>query len=162
MLLDGITKLINNMKNWIKSIGDWIRNTFSNVHDQLEVKGPVAVKAVQKFKESIEEHEGSLQWIVQQTRMDGDDEVLEFVLTKLPSLVKEMAIVDGLASHSDSIDEAWIAYTRYLKSKMKESRVKDWVMLAAQALGMIITRKAPIQVLIIAGQKAFQLLFGKA
>lgn len=157
-----LTKLINKMKKVLKDIADFIRKVFSSLHDLLEDKSPLAVRIAQKFKEAVEEHEGSLDWIVQKTETEKDDEALEFVKIKLPLLITELAIVEGIATKDMTQEQAWNAYVLYLKSKMKEGRAKDWIFLAGQILGFIIGKKAPIQALIMATQKAYQLIFGKS
>lgn len=165
IMQDGITKLINKMKidlkKLFKKIAEFIINVFTDISDLLEEKAPQAVILTQYIKESIEKHDGSIEWLLEKLKSEKLDYLYDFAKDKLPLVISEMALIDGLATKETPKDEAWNAYSNYIASKIKESRVKDWVLLASKILGAIISRKAPESWLIIATQFAYEKVFGK-
>jgi hypothetical protein len=156
-----LLKLKNNMKKLFEKIGNFLRNVFADISEQLEEKAPLAVRVVNYVKEGIEDHGGSIEWILDKTVTQKDNDAYDFIKDKLPHLIKELTILDGLAGDETPLAETWQTYVEYISMKMKDGRAKDWIFLAGDILGFIINRKAPIAGLIIATQKAFHLLFGK-
>lgn len=149
------------MKNIFKKIGDFLRNLLSDAVDIVEEKAPKAVQIVQKVKEAIEEHDGNIEWVLSKTATEQDDEVYNIVKEKLPTVAKELAVIEGLVGDEATPEEAWSIYMQYIASKTKASRAKEFVMLAATILQAIITKKFPLAILIASTQKAYHLLFGK-
>jgi 5'(3')-deoxyribonucleotidase len=149
------------MKKLFDKIGNFLRNAFTDISQELESKAPLAVRITNYVKEGIEDHDGSIQWILDKTVSEKDNEAYEFIKEKLPHLIKELTILDGLAKDTDNLAITWEIYVKYIHSKMKQGRAKDWVFLAGDVLGFIINRKAPIAALISVTQKVFHLIFGK-
>lgn len=145
----------------MKKLLNWISNLLKDIYDLIEEKAPFAVKVTQYIKTSIEEHGGSIEWMLNQTATERDNEAYYFIRDKLPIVAKEIAVVDGLVNGVVSTEVATKVYFDYIASKTKAGRVKDIVFLAAMILQAIITKKVPIQALILATQKAYHLLFGK-
>jgi len=145
----------------MKNLFKWISNLFTNAYDFIEIKAPLAVIITQKVKLAIEEHNGSIEWILDQTATEKDNEAYEFIKQKLNIVIKEIAVIDGIVSDNLKPELATEAYLKYLASKSKESRVKDYIMLAARILQAIIGKKIPYDLLILATQKAYRILFGK-
>lgn len=147
------------MKKLIEKIAQLIRNLFGNVFELLEEKAPLAVKITQDLKESLEEHGGKVEWILDKTATEKDNEAYDFVKNNLPKVAKEIAVIDGLVSEDATDLEAYQIYVDYLLSKKKEGRAKEFIFLAAQILGMIIGKSAPIDLLVMVTQKAYRLIF---
>lgn len=148
-------------KRLIISVGDFLRRFFGDASEILESKAPVAVRVVGYLKDGIEKHDATIQALLDRTATEKDNEAYDFIKDNLPALVKELALIDGLADEFDSTGTAWKKYTSYLSRKAKGARAKDWIYLAGQVLSWILLKKVPIQAAIIATQKAFQLIFGK-
>ena len=110
------------------------------------------------MKEAIEEHDGKFEWVLNKLENDNATKAYQFAKDNLPTLVKELAIMDGLVEVGQTKEEAWVSYSAYIQSKLKEGRKKEWVGLSAEILGMILTKKAPIPALILATQKAYHLI----
>lgn len=160
--LDGISQInINNMKKLLEKIATFIRKVFTDISDELEENAPLAVRVTNILKEGITKHDGSIQWMLNKTEYTKDNEAYQFIKDKLPDLAIELAIIDGLADSNTNKFEAWKAYVNYINSKVNKSQTKEWIFIAGEVLGFIINKKAPIQALIMASQRAFQLLFGK-
>ena len=145
----------------MKNLFKWISNLFTKAYDFIEIKAPLAVIITQKVKLAIEEHNGSIEWILDQTATEKDNEAYEFIKQKLNIVIKEIAVIDGIVSDNLKPELATEAYLKYLAGKSKESRVKDYIMLAARILQAIIGKKIPYDLLILATQKAYRILFGK-
>ena len=145
----------------MKNLFKWISNLFTKAYDFIEIKAPLAVIITQKVKLAIEEHNGSIEWILDQTATEKDNEAYEFIKQKLNIVIKEIAVIDGIVSDNLKPELATEAYLKYLAAKSKESRVKDYIMLAARILQAIIGKKIPYDLLILATQKAYRILFGK-
>ena len=139
-------------------IADFIRKVFSDISDLLEEKAPIAVQVTQAMKEAIEEHDGKFEWVLNKLENDNATKAYQFAKDNLPTLVKELAIMDGLVEVGQTKEEAWVRYSAYIQGKLKEGRKKEWVGLSAEILGMILTKKAPIPALILATQKAYHLI----
>ena len=144
----------------MKNLFKWISNLFNKAYDLIEDKAPMAVIITQKVKLAIEHHNGSIEWILDQTATEKDNEAFEFIKQKLDIVIKEMAVIDGIVSDNLKPELATKAYLEYLAGKAKESRVKDYIMLAARILQAIIGKKIPYDLLILATQKAYHLIFG--
>jgi hypothetical protein len=145
----------------MKKLFAWISNLFNKTYDLIEEKAPLAVIITQKVKDAIEKHNGSIEWILDQTATEADNKAYEFIQDKLGVVVKEIAVIDGLINERVDPDMAVKIYFDYLASKAKESRAKEWIFLAAKILQAIIGRKIPVDLLILATQKAYRILFGK-
>lgn len=145
----------------MKKLFTWISNFLKDIYDLIEEKAPLAVRITQWVKTAIEEHNGSIEWLLNQTDFDGDDEAYEFFKEKFQIVAKEIAVVDGLVNGVVSPEVATKVYFDYIAGKTKAGRVKDIVFLAAMVLQAIITKKVPIQALILATQRAYHLIFGK-
>lgn len=153
---------MSKLKNFFQSIGNFIREAFSDIKDLLDNKAPQAVRLTQVIKLAIEEHDGKFEWVLARLKNEGLDELYHFAKTRLPMLVKELAVIDDLSDPDTSHEDAWKAYMGYIASKSKHSRTKDIIMLAAEVLGFIIgKRDTPIPALIIATQKWYHIIFGK-
>jgi len=150
----------NKLKEIMKKLFAWISNLFTKAYDLIEVKAPMAVIITQKIKIAIESHGGSIEWILDQTESEKDNEAYEFIVLKLNGVIKEIAVIDGIVSDNLKPEYATEAYLKYLASKTKESRVKDYILLAARILQAIIGKKIPYDLLILATQKAYHLIFG--
>lgn len=148
------------LKKIMKKLFIWISNLFNKAYDLIEVKAPMAVIITQKVKLAIEEHEGSIEWILNQTATEKDNEAYEFIKLKLNGVIKEIAVIDSIVSDNLKPELATEAYLKYLATKSKESRVKDYILLAAKILQAIIGKKIPYDLLILATQKAYHLIFG--
>jgi hypothetical protein len=145
----------------MKNLFKWISNLFTKAYDFIEIKAPLAVIITQKVKLAIEEHNGSIEWILDQTATEKDNEAYEFIKQKLNIVIKEIAVIDGIVSDNLKPELATEAYLKYLANKSKESRIKDYIMLAARILQAIIGKKIPYDLLVLATQKAYRVLFGK-
>jgi len=156
-----ITNFINHMKNLLKKIGNFLRNLIGDVVDIVETKAPKAVQIVQKIKEAIELHQGSIEWILEKTATEQDDEAFIIIKEKLPVVAKELAAIEGLVGEEASTEEALAIYFEYIASKTKKARAKEYILLSAILLQALITKKLPLEILIVATQKAYHLLFGK-
>ena len=141
-------------------IAQFIRNVFTDISDLLEEKAPIAVQVTQAMKESIEQHDGKFDWVLTKLENENLTQAYNFAKTHLPTLVAELAVLDGLVTVGHSKEEAWKTYTSYITTKLKAGRRKEWANIAVEVLGMIIAKKAPSGALIIATQKAYHLLFG--
>jgi hypothetical protein len=149
------------MKNLLKKIGNFLRNLIGDVVDIVETKAPKAVQIVQKIKEAIELHQGSIEWILEKTATEQDDEAFIIIKEKLPVVAKELAAIEGLVGEEASTEEALAIYFEYIASKTKKARAKEYILLSAILLQALITKKLPLEILIVATQKAYHLLFGK-
>jgi len=145
----------------MKKLFTWISNIFNKSFDIVEEKAPLAVTITQKVKEAIEKHEGSIEWLLDQTKMDHDNKAYEFIKDKLPNVIKEIAVIDGLINERVEPEQALKVYMNHVSSKVKESRAKEWIMLSAKILQAILGKKLPIDLLILATQKAYHILFKK-
>lgn len=145
----------------MKNLFNWISNLFTKVYDLIETKAYLAVIITQKVKLAIEKHNGSIEWILDKTATEKDNEAYEFIKNKLGYVIKEMAVIDGIVSDNLKPELATEAYLQYLAGKTKESRVKYYIMLAARILKAIIGKKVPYDLLVLATQKAYRILFGK-
>jgi len=145
----------------MKNLFKWISNLFTKAYDLIEIKAPMAVIITQKVKLAIEEHNGSIEWILDQTATEKDNEAYEFIKNKLGIVIKEIAVIDGIVSDNLKPELATEAYLKYLESKAKESRAKDYIFLAAKILQAVIGKKIPYDLLVLATQKAYRILFGK-
>lgn len=149
------------IKKLLKEIANFVRKVFGDLFDLLEEKAPLAVKITQDLKESLEDHGGKVEWILDKTATEKDDEAYEFVKNKLPKIAKQIAVIDGLVDENATDEEAYEIYVAFLLSKKKEGRAKEFIFLAAQILGMIIGKKAPIDLLVTMTQRAYRLIFKK-
>lgn len=145
----------------LRKIADFFRETFSDITDLIEEKASTAVQVTQAVKEAIEKHNGSIEWVLEHLQVNGMNEAYKFAEKNLPIIVQELALVDNLIKPGQSQMDAWNAYTGYIASKIKKSRSKEWVMLSAKILGAIIGKKVNISFLIMATQRAYQLIFNK-
>lgn len=149
------------MKKLLDKIGNFLRDLFSDVVELVEEKAPLAVKAVQKVKEAIESNGNTIEWILNKTETEKDNEVFALIKGHLPAVSKELAVIEGLVGPEATTAHAMEVYLNYVESKAKAARAKEYIMLASVLLQAIITRKMPLEVLIIATQKAYHLIFGK-
>ncbi len=145
----------------MKNLFKWISNLFTKAYDLIEIKAPMAVIITQKVKLAIEEHNGSIEWILDQTATEKDNEAYEFIKNKLGIVIKEIAVIDGIVSDNLKPELATKAYLEYLAGKAKESRVKDYIIMAARILQSVIGKKIPYDLLVLSTQKAYRILFGK-
>lgn len=145
----------------MKNLFKWISNLFTKAYDLIEIKAPLAVIITQKVKLAIEEHNGSIEWILDQTATEKDNEAYEFIKNKLGIVIKEVAVIDCIVSDNLKPELATEAYLKYLGSKTKESRAKDYIFLAAKILQAVIGKKIPYDLLVLSTQKAYRILFGK-
>lgn len=149
------------MKKLFAWIGKTIRSLVSDGVNLLEDKGPLAVRITQKIKEAIEQYDGTVSWLVKLTATEKDDEVYEFIKYKLPALIKEIAVVDGLVNDRMSNEGAVKVYTDYILNKTPEGRGKEWANMAGEVLMAIVMKKYPKALVLLVTQKAYTLLFGK-
>lgn len=147
------------MKKLLDQIGNFLRNLFSDFVEVIEAKAPLVVQAVQKIKEAIESNDDTIEWILNKTSTEKDNEVYALIKGYLPSVSKELAIIEGLITEGASDEEAMKAYLGYIESKAKAARAKEYIILASTLLQAVITKKAPLELLIIATQKAYHLIF---
>jgi hypothetical protein len=145
----------------LKKIGDFFREAFSDLTDLLEEKAGTAVQITQAVKEAIEKHNGSIEWVLEHLQINGLHKAHKVAKHQLPMVVHELALIDGLVKVGQSQEDAWKAYTDYVASKVKDGRKKEWVLLSAEMLGMIIGKKVNLAFLIMATQRAYQLIFNK-
>ena len=145
----------------MKKLLNWITNFMKDVYDLIEEKAPFAVRVTQKVKIAIEEHGGSIEWMLNQTATEKDNEMYYFIRDKFPIVAKEIAVVDGLVNGMVTPEVATKVYFDYIASKTKAGRVKDIIYLAAMILQAIITKKVPDHFLVLATQRAYHLIFGK-
>lgn len=145
----------------MKKLFAWISNLFSKTFDFIEEKAPLAVIITQKVKEAIEKHNGSIEWILDQTATELDNQAHDFIKDKLGIVIKEIAVIDGLINEKVHPEVATKIYFDYIASKAKESRAKEWIYLSAKILQAILGKKLPVNLLILATQKAYRILFGK-
>jgi hypothetical protein len=156
-----LNNLFTKMKKLLDKVGNFLRGLFSDVVDLIEDKAPLAVKAVQKVKEGIEANEDTIKWITEKTKTQKDDEVFALIKGHLPAVSKELAVIEGLVDADATPEKAMEVYLKYVESKAKGARAKEYIMLASTLLQAIITKKMPLEILVVASQKAFHLLFGK-
>lgn len=147
------------MKKLLDKIGNFLRDLFSDIIDLIENKAPLAVQAVQKIKEGIESNGNTIEWILNKTETEKDNEIYALIKNHLPIVSKELAIIEGLVEEGASDSEAMAAYLGYIESKAKAARAKEYIILASTLLQAVITKKMPLEVLIIATQKAYHLIF---
>ena len=145
----------------MKKLFAWISNLFSKSYDFIEEKAPLAVIITQKVKDAIEKHNGSIEWMLDQTATEADNKAYDFIKEKLGIVIKEIAVIDGLINEKVSPEVATKVYFDYIASKAKESRAKEWIYLSAKILQAILGKKLPVDLLILATQKAYRILFGK-
>ena len=145
----------------MKKLFAWISNLFTKVYDLIEEKAELAVVITQKVKLAIEEHGGKIEWILDQTATEKDNEAYEFIKNKLTLVIKEIAVVDGLVNQKVTPEVATKVYFDYVAGKAKDGRAKEWIFLSASILQAIIGKKVSIDLLILATQKAYHLIFGK-
>lgn len=158
--INNLIKTIKTMfKKLFNQIGDFLRNLFSDIVDIVETKAPKAVQAVQKIKEGIESNGSTIEWIISKTKTEKDDEIYALIKNHLPTVSKELATIEGLVEEGASDEEAMEAYLGYIESKAKAARAKEYIILASTILQAIITRRMPLEILIIATQKAYHLIF---
>lgn len=145
----------------LKKIADFFREKFSDLSDLLEENAGTAVQITQAVKESIEKHDGSIKWVFEHLQVNGFERAYNVAKLHLPEIVNELSLIDGLVNPGQTQEEAWNAYTNYVQSKFKESRRKEWVVLSAEILGAVIGKKVNLAFLIMATQRAYQLIFNK-
>lgn len=149
----------------MKKLFQWIRNAIlsvvSDVFEIVEEKGPEAVQIAQQIKKAIEENDGTIHWITQLTASSKDDQFVAWVKAKLPGIVKEIAMVDGLVTDKVDPEVAARIYGNYILTKTKEGRAKEWADLAARILIAIIGKKVPMDIAIMVTQKFYRILFAK-
>jgi hypothetical protein len=145
----------------LKKIADFFREKFSDLTELLEENAGTAVQITQAVKEAIEKHDGSIQWVLDHLKVNGLEKAYNVAKYHLPFVVHELALVDSLVKPGQSQDQAWQAYTFYVAQKVKEGRTKEWVMLSAEILGAVIGKKVNLAFLIMATQRAYQLIFNK-
>lgn len=145
----------------LKKIADFFRDKFNDLSELLEENADVAVQITQAVKEAIEKHDGSIQFVLDHLQVNGLNKAYNVAKIKLPKVVEELALIDSLVKPGQSQEEAWKAYTDYITQKTKEGRRKEWVMLSADLLGAIISKKVSPAFLIMATQRAYQLIFKK-
>jgi len=142
----------------LKQIAEFIRKVFTDISDELEEKAPLAVRLTDYIKEGINANDGTIQWLLDRTATKKDNEAYEFFKNKLPVIGKELAIIDGLANDNTTPEESWSNYVSYIASKSNKAQTKEWIFISGEILGFILTKKSPpIQILIMAVQRAFQL-----
>lgn len=146
----------------MKKLLAWIGNLFSKTYDFVEEKAPLAVIITQKVKDAIEKHNGSIEWVLDQTATEMDNKAYDFIKDKLGLVIKEITVIDGLVNERVSPDVATKVYFDYISSKTKEARAKEWIFLSAKVLQAILAKKVPVDLLILATQKAYRILFGKS
>jgi hypothetical protein len=149
------------MRKLLEWIGNAIRSIVRDVHEVIELRAPLAVNITEKVKDAIERHDSTIEYLLDRTATEKDNQAYDFIKSNLPALVREIAILDGLASENDSHEKAWAAYSNYILGKKKEGRAKEWANLAAKILLAIINKKFPFELAVMATQKAFHLIFGK-
>jgi len=164
-LYEKTTNFIKHMKNLFKNliskVGNFLRNLLDDVVDIVETKAPKAVQIVQKIKEAIEKHNSDIEWVLEKTATEQDDEAFIIIKEKLPMIAKELAIIEGLVGTEATTEEALAIYLDYISSKTKAARAKEFIILSAMILQAIIQKKLPLEILIISTQKAYHLLFRK-
>lgn len=149
---------INQLLTWVMTT---VLKIVTDIFDLVEEKGPEAVRLSQKVKQAIENHDPKINWLVSLTRTEKDDQAYAFFKVKLPVLVHEIAVVDGLVHPDTSPEVAARVYAEFILNKQKEGRAKEWVNLAAKILIAIIGKKIPTDIAIMATQRFYRKLFGK-
>lgn len=144
----------------MKNLFKWIANLFTKAYDIIEEKAPMAVIITQKVKLSIEEHGGSIEWILDQTATEKDNEAYEWIKRNLAHVLTDLAEIDRLVPVGTPVKIGASTYLEYLANKTKDSRVKEYILIAAKILQAIIGKKIPYDLLILATQKAYHLIFG--
>lgn len=145
----------------LKKLADFFREKFNDLTDLLEENADTAVIITQTVKEAIEKHDGSIQWVLDHLQVNGLHKAYNVAKNQLPYIVHELALVDSLVVPGQSQEDAWKAYTGYIAKKVKDGRKKEWVMLSAEILGAVIGKKINLAFLIMATQRAYQLIFNK-
>jgi len=149
----------------MKKLFNWIttklKSVFSDLFELIEDKAPLAVMITNKIKEVIEKHDGKIEWLLDQTATPLDNQVYSFIKSKLPGVIKEIAVVDGLVSDNLQDEMAMKIYFEYLASKQKEGRAKEWILIAAKVLMALFAKKVPFDLAVLATQKAYSILFNK-
>lgn len=140
-------------------ISNVIRDFLGDLVGIVEDKASVAVIAVEKIKEGIESNEETIEWILNKTKTEIDNEAFLLIKQHLPTVAKELALIEGLVGEDASVEEAMEAYLKYIESKVKAARAKEYIILASALLQAIINRKLPLELLILATQKAYHLIF---
>ena len=154
------------MKNSkINQLLTWVRTTVlkivTDIFDLVEEKGPEAVKLAQKVKQAIEDHDPKVNWLLTLTENEKDDQTYAFIKVKLPVLIHELTVLDGLVHPDTSPEVAARVYADFILNKQKEGRAKEWVNLAAKILIAILGKKIPMDIAIMATQRFYRKLFGK-
>lgn len=145
----------------MKKLFAWISNLFNKTFDLIEEKAPLAVIITQKVKEAIEKHNGSIEWILNQTATEADNRAYEFIKNKLGIVAKEIAVIDGLINDRVDPETATKVYFDYIASKSKNARAKEWIFFSAKVLQALLAKKFPDALLVLAAQKAYLMIFGK-
>lgn len=149
------------MKKLLKKIGDFIRRIVSDIYEIAEEKAPLAVMAVQKIKEFIENNQGGFESFVSKTTTTKDDEILNAILKYLPAVSKKVLMADGFISENENEVMAMEQLIRVLRNKSRDGRVKYWILLAAEMLMAILGKKVPYNILVMLTQAAFAKIFSK-
>jgi hypothetical protein len=141
----------------LKKIAEFFKDTSAI----LEENAPVAVQITQAVKEAVEKHDGSITWVLEHLKANGLHKAYNVAKNHLPLVVHELAMVEDLVKYGQNNLEAWDAYTLHIGKKIKDARKKEWVILSAEILGAIVGKKVNLAFLIMATQRAYQLIFKK-
>lgn len=145
----------------IIKVSDILKNVIGDIFELVEKKSIVAVKAVNEVKDVIEKNDDIFDWVFNKVGDKKGDEVYDVIKDTLPKVAHQIGVVEGFIHQHTSPEAATVALLERLKEKNKESRVKDWIYLSASLLVAIINKKMPLDLAVMATQKAFRGLFGK-
>lgn len=145
----------------IFKISDLLKNVIGDILQLVEQKSEIAVKAVNEIKDVVEKNDDVFDWVFNKIGDKKGDEVYDVIKDVLPKVAHKIGVVEGFVQQHTTPEAATVALLHHLKEKNKESRVKDWIYLAASLLVAIINKKMPLDLAVMATQKAFRGLFGK-
>lgn len=142
-------------------VSDLLKNFIGDLFDLVEDKSEIAVKAVNELKDVVEKNDDIFDWVFNKVGDKKGDEVYDVIKNVLPKVALQIGIIEGFVSKQTSPQAATVALLQNLKEKQKEGRVKDWIYLSASLLVAIVNKKLPLDIAVLATQKAFRSLFGK-
>lgn len=145
----------------IIKVSDILKNVIGDIFELVEKKSIVAVKAVNEVKDVIEKNDDIFDWVFNKVGDKKGDEVYDVIKDTLPKVAHKIGVVEGFIHEYTSPEAATVALLERLKEKNKEGRAKDWIYLSASLLVAIINKKMPLDLAVMATQKAFRGLFGK-
>lgn len=145
----------------LAKVSDILKNVIGDIFELVEKKSEIAVKAVNEVKDVVEKNDDVFDWVFNKVGDKKGDEVYEVIKDVLPKVAHQIGVVEGFIGEHATPEAATVALLQHLQEKKKEGRVKDWIYLSASLLMAIINKKMPLDLAVMATQKAFRGLFGK-